>query len=294
MKQFAIALLIAGTITHNCSAMFRARVAHASQAAARVPVRQNSTGGCGDPLLRVAPKPELYACVKKALDSMTNERKVELRNQGKEFEYIFFGDGGFTQRWSDFLSSNDLISKSLILDQVDVNGRTVLIKAAAIPALRKMVGLLTYGAHAGAVDYVGRTALTANIKKLTPKIVKLLLKEKLDPNLQDPHDGDTALHELAASDLDITARILWDITGEDPTIYEKQQCEIARILLEKGARMEQRNKFGSTPVMIAAFTKNQKMLDIFRAAGANIDRAYSELERQRKYEPIDGKYFKSE
>ena len=115
-------------------------------------------------------------------------------------------------------------------------------------------GLLQAGADINHQNRHGQTPLvkTAYAPYVRDAVAPLLLARGADPNLQD-YRGDTLLHILAA---------------------EKGRTnpgEMVRLLLDRGAGLEIRNRGHLTPLMAAAARKNVKTAKMLIDAGADVN-----------------------
>jgi predicted acylesterase/phospholipase RssA len=104
-------------------------------------------------------------------------------------------------------------------------------------------------------DNYGQTALHIAVERHQRDIVALMLNQ-IPPHYyidRPDHKGETPLHRLMAND-------------DDP-----KKLEILNLLLQKGARLEACNKFGSTPLHRAAFWGRLDTVKVLVKAGANRD-----------------------
>ena len=128
----------------------------------------------------------------------------------------------------------------------------VKYKAATMAPL--LEGLLQAGADINQVNRHGQTPLikTAYAPFVRDAVAPLLLARGADPNLQD-YRGDTLLHILAA-----------EKGRTDPG-------EMVRLLLDRGAGLDIRNRRHLTPLMAAVARKNVTIAKILIAAGADVN-----------------------
>jgi ankyrin repeat protein len=130
----------------------------------------------------------------------------------------------------DFVKVRDLIARGANPNMPDEDRRTPLHQAVLGSSVG-LVGLLVEsGADLGAKDSHGFTPLHFAAQEYLPEIARILVGRGADPNAVD-EDGNSALHRAISS-----AR------GRD---------DIARLLLENGARDDLPNHEGVTPRALA-------------------------------------------
>ncbi len=167
---------------------------------------------------------------------------------------------------AQWFKNDDPLEKSLVLNQVDAEGRSLLIKAAQIAHLNFMALLLALDAYAVTSDHEGNTALNANPRRLTPYLVERLLEKGACVDAQDAH-GNTALHLLAIKH-NPKSMSEWSPAGENLSLCQSYHRQSVKHLLAYGANVHLKNDFGDTPYELAKATHNTKILSMFDAQGA--------------------------
>lgn len=195
------------------------------------------------------------------IEQMSDERKIMLVEKNKRiFDSACEGKINVMANW---FKNSDAIEKSLILNQVDQDGRSLLIKSAQIAHLNFMALLLAFDAYAVISDKNGTTALNANARRLTPYLVERLLEKGAYVDAQDS-DGNTALHTLSIKH-NPKSMMEWSPAGENLNLCQSYHKESAKHLLAYGADIDLQNDFGDTPYMLAKVTNNTKILRMFDA-----------------------------
>ncbi len=118
-----------------------------------------------------------------------------------------------------------------IVNAGDSRQRTPLHWAALRGDLKAAELLLDAGACVNAIDRFSCTPLLYAASSAAPRMIELLILRKADVNLSN-NDGDTPLHYAAR---------------------ERDDIEVAKILLQAGAQVDRRNFLGNTPFAAAAF-----------------------------------------
>jgi ankyrin repeat protein len=133
---------------------------------------------------------------------------------------------------------------------------------AVLKQNKEIIGmLLRAGADTNAGDKVGTTALMMAVHSRDTEIVRLLLDKGADVAVKEPYYGRTALHVAAqVADADMMRMLL--ATSGNPDIRDSDDStplmiaasiniEVVKVLIEKGADVNARNKHGGTPLMMA-------------------------------------------
>lgn len=195
----------------------------------------------------------------KRIRQMNDERRLALVERNRSlFDLACKGKLNIVARW---FKNDDWIEKSLVLNQVDQDGRSMLIKAAHIAHLNLMGLLLSFDAYAVISDNEGTTALNADPRRLTPHLVERLLEKGAYVDAQDIH-GNTALHLLAIKH-NPRSMTEWSPVGENLSLCQSYHRQSAKHLLAYGADVSKKNDFGDTPYELAKITNNTKILKMF-------------------------------
>jgi len=133
-----------------------------------------------------------------------------------------------------------------------------LRQAAVDSNVEKIRDLLAQGVNVDARDESGWTALRNAVFQEKLAIVRLLLANRADPNLQDYKDGSTALHWAAQIGRTDILTALLD-TGADPNMHDTfsgitplmhaasgGNVAAVKVLIAKGADVNASNKFGES------------------------------------------------
>lgn len=193
------------------------------------------------------------------IKQMSDERRTMLAERNKiMFDLACKGKINFMAQW---FKNDDEIEKSLVINQVDEDGRSLLIKAAQITHLNFMGLLLALDAYVVISDKEGTTALNANVRRLTPYLVERLLEKGAYVDAQDS-DGNTALHDLSKKH-NPKSMMEWSPSGENLNLCQSYHRKSAEHLLAYGANCDLKNDFGDTPYSLAEETKNTKILTMF-------------------------------
>jgi uncharacterized protein len=130
----------------------------------------------------------------------------------------------------DFVKVRDLLARGANPNVRDEDLRTPLHQAVLGNSVGLVGLLLESGADVNAKDSQGFTALHFAAQEFLPEMARILVGRGADPNVVD-EDGNSVLH-----------RAIFSARGRD---------EIARFLLESGARDDLANHEGVTPRALA-------------------------------------------
>jgi len=147
---------------------------------------------------------------------------------------------------------------TLISHGADVNlpGRSGIapLAAAAYSGRADLVGLLLdHGADINAVDGTGKSAICYAAGRGFPDVVRLLLDRGVDPNLRYGND--------------LTA-LMW-ATGYSEEAGTSDVEEILKLLVDHGARLDDKDNRGRTALMIAASLGHTAAAELLLSRGAN-------------------------
>jgi len=188
-------------------------------------------------------------------------------------------------RYYDAIRRNDLpalraLIKSGSIDARDKRGGTPLMYAAAYGSMDAVRALLAAGASVDAVNDFGATALMWGITE--PEKVRALVAAGANIRARS-RMGRTALFLAAANDgSSATVKMLLD-RGASVDERDNQQStplqaaaaanDLAsiRLLLERGADPNAADIYGMTPMMLAAGNNNVKAIELLLARGAKVN-----------------------
>jgi ankyrin repeat protein len=176
-----------------------------------------------------------------------------------------------------------LLEKGVNVNLEDSYGCTALIRAAQNGHLDIVKALLEKGADVNLKDNLGHTALTSAAQNGHLDIVKALLEKGADVNLKDKN-GDNALMcaektphllvmielikkhisaELNATKINGTPLIIWAV--------EYGRLDIVKELLEKGADVNLKDKYGHTALIRAAYNGRLDIVKALLEKGADVN-----------------------
>jgi len=161
--------------------------------------------------------------------------------------------------------------------------------------------LLALGAPAAAQTYSpGYKFLEAVEKKDVAEVEKLLGKPGSTLiNSRDITDGHTALH-IAAQRRDIVWLVYLANKGANPNIADNHGVtpltlastlgffEGVAALIKAGARVDEPNEAGETPLITAVHRRDTQMMRVLLAAGADPDRSDNSGRSAREYAALEG------
>ena len=154
--------------------------------------------------------------------------------------------------------------------------------------------ILRLGAGINAVDNDGKTPLMYAISSHSMTIVSILLRRGSDISIKD-NECDSAIHyaiqvsdmQLIEDLLQINSNTLNDINknGFTPLMIAVQRNNsiLIKLLLSYGANPSWRNVHGNSAVLIALKSKNDKIINIVQKSQENTDRISSIRSSRRRY-----------
>ena len=170
-----------------------------------------------------------------------------------------------------------------------------------VVACGTVAALLACGAPAAAQTYSpGYQFLEAVEKKDIGEVEKLLGKPGSTLiNSRDITDGHTALH-IAAQRRDIVWLVFLANKGANPNIADNRGVTPLTLasslgffegddaLIKAGARVDEPNEAGETPLITAVHRRDTQMMRVLLAAGADPDRADNSGRSAREYAALEG------
>jgi len=170
-----------------------------------------------------------------------------------------------------------------------------------VAASGTLAALLALGAPAAAQTYSdGYKFLEAVDDKDISEVEKLLGKPGSTLiNSRDITDGHTALH-IAARRRDIVWLVYLANKGANPNIADNHGVtpltlastlgffEGVAALIKAGARVDEPNEAGETPLITAVHRRDTQMMRVLLAAGADPDRSDNSGRSAREYAALDG------
>lgn len=158
-----------------------------------------------------------------------------------------------------------LIEKGCNVNEKDGNGKTILHEMCRKGNVDITKLLINNGAKLNEQSNTGKTELFYGIepiKENSIEIIKILLKNGANVNLKDKNEG-TLIHKLA---------------GEQNK--EQESKKLMRLLIVKGAKIDERDKHGYTPLMnICYFHDNLEMIKLLIKNGANPEKVDKQNKR---------------
>jgi ankyrin repeat protein len=237
-----------------------------------------SLSGCKDPNAPLSPEAARAELKRKGV-KYDKETFLKSAEDGDTDLVKLFLDAGMDPNITDEENQTPLMRaattgtprlvKILIARGADVNARdwnnaTALALAAWVGNSESILILLDAGADINAIENHGFTPLHYAALAGHYRCVSILLERGANMNAQD-ESGNTAIIFLAnftkAEDRSVKEKIASSIIGSD-------RIQAAKILLEKGADLNIRNKAGKTALMIAEEKGNAEMAELLKKAGA--------------------------
>ena len=265
--KFKIACLVISSLLLNAShAMRRAPLVHGRTTCPRRPFFGSSNLGCAP--FKVVPPAYLKEKVEKRIEDMDAGEWLEYKSFNASLvTYAFNRNLIFAHR---LLKGKDAVERSIVLDQVDASdGRSLLLKATNIGALHFMDFLLHHGANAAITDKYGATSLTINALRLTPALLDKLIANGAWCMEQDQFKRNM-LHYLAMRANGKKSYTL-PPSGEDYSVYEEINGNVARKVIPEGANMYGLDVNDKTPIDLALETEHIEVLKAFIDCGANAE-----------------------
>lgn len=180
----------------------------------------------------------------------------------------------------DAMAINAFIDGGINPNAQDVDGRTVLINAAARGEIDVVKLLISRGVDINVKDKNGYTALSHAIDAMHDEVEEALLsRPELDPNCRGKNsrpalmayvwrNNKERVEKLLAHSADVSIQ---DADG-DTALHGAAQTgnvEIMRLLLDKGANVNAKNSVGGTPLMWAAVFGNEEAARLLLSHGAD-------------------------
>ena len=158
-----------------------------------------------------------------------------------------------------------LIEKGCDVNEKNHLGKTMLHEMCRTGNIEIIKLLIKNGARLNEQSNTGKTELFYGIepiKENSIEIIKILLKNGANVNLKDKNEG-TLIHKLA---------------GEQNK--EQESKKLMRLLIVKGAKIDERDKYGYTPLMnICYFHDNLEMIKLLIKNGANPEKVDKQNKR---------------
>lgn len=195
---------------------------------------------------------------------------------------------GFTPLHCAAYRGNETMAEFLLGSGADGNaasrnGSTALHLATRFGQRKVMKLLLSRKVNSQIANEQGATGLQVAVgTEYDEATVPLLVKNKVDVNIRNIHNGDTALHlavewrrpRIILFLIDRGASI--DMTNEDgftplQLAARVDNCEAIALLLQRGAQVEARSLSGYTALQLAAHAKHWVAFDLLLIGGADIN-----------------------
>ena len=161
--------------------------------------------------------------------------------------------------------------------KINAGGGGALLAAVELGNLAMVKLLLDNGADIEAMDGFGETALLKAVKRRDNDIVKLLLDKGANPGVKD-RNGNTALLYAAGGGNVEVIRLLLAKGARDSVdgmalhgAALNGQAEVVKLLLENGGNIESKDRFGCTPLLVAAKEGKAEAVKQLLDGGAKIE-----------------------
>lgn len=202
----------------------------------------------------------------------------------------------FDEKTTNYLNQQEILERlnpSLVAERNYAGEYTGLHRAAYIGCLESVRYFLNKGVVIDQIDINGRTALMVAAQNGHLEVVQLLLKKGAEINKADKIQGGTALILSAESGhLEIIQLLLEkgavidqpDMNGRTAlmTAAQNNHLEVVRLLLKKGAEIDKTENHGWTTLMLAAYYNYTEVVQLLVDKGADINKKNND-----KYRAID-------
>ncbi len=164
-----------------------------------------------------------------------------------------------------------LIESGAVIYSTDNKGRTPLHIAAEAGLADMEALLLDNGAAIERGDKLGSTALHIAAREAHKDAVALLLEREADVNSKNKR-GETPLHMAVMEDRS-KPRHIWNQNPIQKTEPEPnpERSAVVELLIEKGALIEGKTKYGTTPLHVAAAAGQDYLVNLLLDKGADIE-----------------------
>jgi ankyrin repeat protein len=218
-----------------------------------------------------------------ATDPLSPTRLVLVSRYGHEREVIYLLQSkvdvnardkfGGTALMAAAEGGHENIVKILIGANADVNLKstdnlTALMAAASRGSVPIIKALLAAGAKVDEKDSIGETPLFYAVKLARRDAVRVLLDAGADPNIKNTNS-------VKASNSGYTPLMYTAERG--PSGVAGDWAGIAKMLIDKGARTNERNNHGFSALSIAQRRGDLTLVSVLQAAGAREERSYTSL-----------------
>ncbi|XP_058809038.1 putative ankyrin repeat protein RF_0381 [Phymastichus coffea] len=179
------------------------------------------------------------------------------------------------------------VNIKILLNECTDSGETVLHHAVLSNNVKLIKLLLEYGANINAKNRDGKSPLYFAVECSNTKILNFLLENGARVNDKMNH-GFTALHEAIIQRSEDNIELLLshgaevnskDIYGKTPLhlaarlnyLDEKTMDKIVKLLLDKGADVNDHTNSGETAFLCAVINGNERLVRLFLEHGANVN-----------------------